>query len=67
MPWRPTLVPVRVLGLVLGIGRTTAYEVAKSLGPVHIGTRLRLPVDAIRRRFGDDVAEAVIRAAQEAA
>jgi hypothetical protein len=66
MPWRPTLVPVRALRLVLGIGRTTSYDLARSLEPVHVGTRLRLPVDAIRRRFGDDVAEAVIRASEAA-
>lgn len=69
VPWltRPALVPVRALELALGISRTKSYELTKDLEPVRIGKQLRLRVEVIRRRYGDDVAEAVMRACQEAA
>lgn len=56
----PAYVTVGRLAEALDLSRATAYRLAKELGAVHVTPKaLRVPVVAIRERFGDETAQNV--------
>lgn len=65
-PDQPHFVRAASLRAVLPISEASAYRLARALGALRVGRRcLLVPLEAVRQRLGDEIAERVAAASSK--